>query len=102
MATQSPPFRADHVGSLLRPAAITEARKKHFEDKSITAEDLKAVEDAEIPALIKMQEEVDRISLTFGNGCQVELGAFFERVGKLKVEIERQHGHGYHKDQQET
>jgi len=62
----TPPFRADHVGSLLRPDAIKAARKKHFEDKSISADELKAVEDAEIPALIKSQEDAGLKVVTDG------------------------------------
>ncbi|MCB1341823.1 MAG: 5-methyltetrahydropteroyltriglutamate--homocysteine S-methyltransferase [Pseudooceanicola sp.] len=62
----TPPYRADHVGSLLRPAAITEARRKHYVEKSISAADLKAVEDAEIPALIKLQEDVGLKAVTDG------------------------------------
>ena len=41
------PFRADHVGSLLRPAALKDARAKH-ERNEITAGALRAVEDREI------------------------------------------------------
>jgi 5-methyltetrahydropteroyltriglutamate--homocysteine methyltransferase len=51
------PFRADHVGSLLRPAPLKEARAKHGKGE-ITAEALKAVEDREIEKAIKKQEEV--------------------------------------------
>jgi 5-methyltetrahydropteroyltriglutamate--homocysteine methyltransferase len=66
MTRPTPPFRADHVGSLLRPKAIQAARKKHFEDGTLSAEELKAVEDAEIPALIKMQEDVGLKAVTDG------------------------------------
>lgn len=66
MSTPTPPFRADHVGSLLRPASVVEARKKHFEEKSISAEELKTVEDAAIPDLIRMQEEVGLKAVTDG------------------------------------
>ena len=66
MSKPTPPFRADHVGSLLRPASITEARRKHFEEKSITAEELTAAEDAAIPDIIKMQEEVGLKAVTDG------------------------------------
>jgi len=52
-----PPFRADHVGSLLRPAALKEARAKHAKGE-ISANALKAVEDREIEKVIKKQEEV--------------------------------------------
>jgi methionine synthase II (cobalamin-independent) len=52
-----PPFRADHVGSLLRPKALKEARAQR-EKGDISAEQLKAIEDREIAAVIKKQEEV--------------------------------------------
>jgi 5-methyltetrahydropteroyltriglutamate--homocysteine methyltransferase len=51
------PFRADHVGSFLRPAALKEARAKR-ELGAITAAELKAVEDREIEKIIKKQEEI--------------------------------------------
>src|SRR5579871_7066538 len=57
MPRTSPPFRADHVGSLLRPAALKEARAKRQKGE-ITAEQLKAVEDREIAAVVKKQEDV--------------------------------------------
>jgi len=60
-----PPFRADHVGSLLRPAAIKEAREK-FAKGQIDAAALKAVEDREIERVIKKQEEVGLKSITDG------------------------------------
>ena len=46
-----PPFRADHVGSLLRPARIAAARAANADSQA-----LREAEDAEIPALIKAQE----------------------------------------------
>ncbi len=61
-----PPYRADHVGSLLRPQSVKDARKKFFEDKSISADELKAVEDAAIVDLIKMQEDVGLKAVTDG------------------------------------
>ena len=64
--TPTPPFRADHVGSLLRPASVTAARKRFFDEKTISAEDLKAVEDASIIDQIKMQEEVGLKAVTDG------------------------------------
>jgi len=53
----TPPFRADHVGSLLRPAALKDARSKHASG-AITPAQLKEVEDREIDKIIKKQEEV--------------------------------------------
>lgn len=66
MSAPIPPFRADHVGSLLRPAAVTQARKRHFQDHDLSRADLRAIEDAEIPALIAMQEEVGLKAVTDG------------------------------------
>jgi 5-methyltetrahydropteroyltriglutamate--homocysteine methyltransferase len=60
-----PPFRADHVGSLLRPAALKEARAKHAAGE-LSAGDLKAIEDREIQRVIKKQEEVGLKSITDG------------------------------------
>jgi 5-methyltetrahydropteroyltriglutamate--homocysteine methyltransferase len=60
-----PPFRADHVGSLLRPVPLKEARAKR-EKGEITADQLKAVEDREIEAVIKKQEGVGLKSVTDG------------------------------------
>ena len=65
MQRTKPPFRADHVGSLLRSAALKEARAKR-EKNEITAEQLKAVEDREIEAIIKKQEAVGLKSITDG------------------------------------
>jgi len=53
----TPPFRADHVGSLLRPAAVKEARAKRAAG-AISAAELKAVEDREIERLVKRQEDI--------------------------------------------
>ena len=38
--SQKPLFRADHVGSLLRPLTIKDARKMHFEDKTAIINEL--------------------------------------------------------------
>ena len=51
------PYRADHVGSLLRTAALKEARAKRAKGE-ITAEALRQIEDREIAKVIKKQEEV--------------------------------------------
>jgi 5-methyltetrahydropteroyltriglutamate--homocysteine methyltransferase len=57
MKRTTPPYRADHVGSFLRSAAIKEAREKR-EKGQISAAELKKVEDQEIPKVIRKQEEV--------------------------------------------
>jgi 5-methyltetrahydropteroyltriglutamate--homocysteine methyltransferase len=65
MKRNKPPFRADHVGSLLRPAALKEARARSAKGE-ISATQLKAVEDREIARIIKKQEEVGLRSVTDG------------------------------------
>jgi 5-methyltetrahydropteroyltriglutamate--homocysteine methyltransferase len=65
MHRTQPPFRADHVGSLLRSAALREARAKR-EANQITAEQLQAVEDREIEAIIRKQEAAGLESITDG------------------------------------
>jgi 5-methyltetrahydropteroyltriglutamate--homocysteine methyltransferase len=57
MPRSKPPFRADVVGSILRTAALKEARAKR-EKGEIGAAQLKEVEDREIEKIIKKQEEV--------------------------------------------
>lgn len=66
MTGKTPPFRAGHVGSLLRPASVAVARKAHFKDGTLSAEGLKAAEDAAIPDLIRLQEEVGLPAVTDG------------------------------------
>ncbi len=65
MQRTKPPFRADHVGSLLRPAVLKEARERRAKGE-IGADALKAVEDREIERIIKKQEEVGLQSITDG------------------------------------
>jgi 5-methyltetrahydropteroyltriglutamate--homocysteine methyltransferase len=60
-----PPFRADHVGSLLRPAALKTAREQRAKG-AIDAAARKQVEDREIERVIKKQEEVGLQSITDG------------------------------------
>ena len=60
-----PPFRADHVGSLLRPAALREARERRAKGE-ITADALKLVEDRAIEDIIKKQEAVGLQAITDG------------------------------------
>ena len=61
----APPFRADHVGSLLRTRSLKEARARH-EKGGVSAVELKAIEDREIAAAIKKQEEIGLRAVTDG------------------------------------
>jgi len=61
----SPPFRADHVGSLLRPKRLLEARDDHAADRIDDAE-LRAIEDEAIREVVELQENVGLQSATDG------------------------------------
>src|SRR6516225_11593137 len=61
----SPPFRADHVGSLLRPPAIKTAREQRAH-KEITDVALRAIEDREIEKTIARQEQIGLQLATHG------------------------------------
>jgi 5-methyltetrahydropteroyltriglutamate--homocysteine methyltransferase len=56
MERTKPPFRADHVGSILRSEAIKTARAKHAKGE-LSAGELKQVEDREIEKIVRKQEE---------------------------------------------
>jgi 5-methyltetrahydropteroyltriglutamate--homocysteine methyltransferase len=60
-----PPFRADHVGSLLRPAALKDARRRHAAG-SLDADGLAAAEDREIERAIAMQQDLGLDAVTDG------------------------------------
>ena len=65
MPTNAPPFRADHVGSLLRPAEVKAARAARAAG-SLDAAGLTAIEDAAIKRMIARQEEVGLEAVTDG------------------------------------
>ena len=60
-----PPFRADHVGSLLRPQRLLAARAEHDAGR-LSAQELRAVEDDAIREAVAMQEEIGLRSVTDG------------------------------------
>ena len=65
MQRTKPPYRADHVGSLLRPPALKEARARSARGE-MTAAALAALEDREIERVIRKQEEVGLSAVTDG------------------------------------
>jgi 5-methyltetrahydropteroyltriglutamate--homocysteine methyltransferase len=65
MRRQKPPFRADHVGSLLRTGPIKDARAKRAKGEISDAQ-LREIEDREIPRMIKQQEAAGLQSITDG------------------------------------
>src|ERR1700694_434060 len=65
MQRSRPPFRADHVGTLLRPSALKEAREKRAKGE-MSAADLATIEDREIERVIRKQEEAGLRAVTDG------------------------------------
>src|SRR4051794_32909730 len=64
-ARTSPPFRADHVGSLLRPPELLEARDKHARGE-IDDDALREAEDAAITDVVRLQQDAGVKSATDG------------------------------------
>ncbi len=62
---KTPPFRADHVGSLLRPPALLQARRDHAAGR-LDADRLREVEDEAIRSVVAMQERVGLRAATDG------------------------------------
>jgi 5-methyltetrahydropteroyltriglutamate--homocysteine methyltransferase len=84
----SPPFRADHVGSFLRPDYLLEARDRFFREKSISAEQLRLVEDRAITEIVKFQHDVGLQSVTDGEFRRTYFHIdFLEQLGGVKTDI---------------
>ncbi|MFP8835545.1 5-methyltetrahydropteroyltriglutamate--homocysteine S-methyltransferase [Hydrogenophaga sp. XSHU_21] len=82
-----PPFRADHVGSFLRPAYLLEAREKKAKGE-ITAEQLRAVEDRAITEIVKFQADVGLQAITDGEFRRTYFHIdFLEQLGGVATEI---------------
>ena len=88
-APHNPPFRADHVGSLLRPAELKKARQDRSEGK-ISPQELKSVEDAAIRRVVAQQEQVGLQSITDGEFRREDFYTdFFVRgLGGVEVRME--------------
>ncbi len=80
MDAPKPPFRADHVGSLIRSRRLIEARTAHLAGR-LPADALRAIEDEEIRAAIAMQERTGIQAITDGELRRNNWrDRFFERV----------------------
>jgi 5-methyltetrahydropteroyltriglutamate--homocysteine methyltransferase len=80
-----PPFRADHVGSLLRPQRLKEAREARQQSR-ITAQELARIEDDCIREAVKLQEDVGLKAVTDGEYRRVSWNRdFLEGFSGVKV-----------------
>ena len=81
----TPPFRADHVGSLLRPRSISQAFKQRNAGE-ISEEAFVAVQDDAIRDVIKLQEDAGLHAITDGEFRRASYWSrFVERVDGLEV-----------------
>jgi 5-methyltetrahydropteroyltriglutamate--homocysteine methyltransferase len=94
----NPPFRADHIGSLLRPPALRQAFRA-FHAGELDAERFVVAQDAAICAAIKLQEDVGLRTVTDG---EFRRGSYWSRfverveglaVGAARFSFHDQHGH---------
>jgi 5-methyltetrahydropteroyltriglutamate--homocysteine methyltransferase len=65
MKRDQPPFRADHVGSLLRPPQLLQARESAKRNE-LSAQQLREIEDRSIREVVRMQEEIGLQGVTDG------------------------------------
>jgi 5-methyltetrahydropteroyltriglutamate--homocysteine methyltransferase len=94
-----PPFRADHVGSLLRPPALLDARAEHAAGRIDDAQ-LRAIEDDAIRDVVRMQHEVGLRSATDGEFRRAswhmdfiyQLDGVTKAPGDLKVQFHNAEG----------
>jgi methionine synthase II (cobalamin-independent) len=94
-----PPFRADHVGSLLRPPQLLQARDD-FAAGRIDAARLRAVEDEAIREIVRRQEEVGLQSATDGEFRRAswhmdfiyQLDGISKEPGEIKVKFHNEQG----------
>jgi 5-methyltetrahydropteroyltriglutamate--homocysteine methyltransferase len=95
----TPPFRADHVGSLLRPPALLRARQERAAGR-VSAAQLRQVEDDAIRDVVRMQHEVGLRSATDGEFRRTSwhmdfiyrLGGIRQSDDRIKVQFRNERG----------
>ena len=98
-AAQTPPFRADHVGSLLRPRELLRARAEREQGRCSAAE-LRAVEDKAIAEGVKMQAELGLKGVTDGEmrrgswhmDFMYQIGGVAKTDQRLRIQFRNEQG----------
>lgn len=99
MTKARPPFRADHVGSLLRPAYLLQARAQ-FQQGEIPAERLREIEDQAVIEAIRLQENVGLLGVTDGELRRgswhmdyiYQIGGIVEQEAPLHIQFQNEGG----------
>jgi 5-methyltetrahydropteroyltriglutamate--homocysteine methyltransferase len=89
IAPHNPPFRADHVGSLLRPSELKKLRQHHAAGR-ISADDLRIAENAAIRRVVAQQEEIGLQSITDGEFRREDFYTDFFVRGLGGVEVRQE------------
>jgi 5-methyltetrahydropteroyltriglutamate--homocysteine methyltransferase len=90
----TPPFRAEHIGSLVRPPELLRAREQHTAGK-LDPEALMAIENAAIARVVKLQEEVGLQVVTDGEFRRGSYSDAFTRAGISGVKVEMTEDDGW-------
>ena len=97
-----PPFRAEHIGSLLRPQDLIDARLSH-EGGDMEEEELRELEDLSIRDAVRLQEDIGLEVITDGEFRRnTYFSHFFERIGGLEFDRNGEKGWDYTNDAGET
>ncbi len=86
-ARQNPPFRADHVGSFLRPKFLLDAREQAARGQ-ITRQQLRAVEDRAVTEIVQFQQDAGLQSITDGEFRRTYFHIdFLQQLGGVKTDL---------------
>ncbi|MDB5683840.1 MAG: 5-methyltetrahydropteroyltriglutamate--homocysteine S-methyltransferase [Sphingomonas bacterium] len=99
MTSTRPPFRADHVGSLLRPRYLLEAREQ-LKRGEIQADRLREIEDKAVLEIIALQEDVGLLAVTDGEARRgswhmdyiYQIGGIEEQSGDMHIRFQKEGG----------
>jgi len=94
MRATPPPFRAEHIGSLIRPPELLAARQQHAAGR-LDAAALRAVEDAAIARVVKLQEDLGLEVITDGEFRRGTYSESFTSSGISGIEIARTEDEGW-------
>jgi 5-methyltetrahydropteroyltriglutamate--homocysteine methyltransferase len=94
----TPPFRAEHIGSLIRPPALLQARQQHAAGK-LDDQGLAAVENDAIRTVVKLQEDVGLQVVTDGEFRRGTYSDAFTTTGIAGVSVELTEDRGWTKSQ---
>ncbi|MCD6073623.1 MAG: 5-methyltetrahydropteroyltriglutamate--homocysteine S-methyltransferase [Rhodospirillales bacterium] len=96
-APHNPPFRAEHIGSLVRPQKLVDARRA-FEANKLDAASLRAIEDDAIREVVKLQEDIGLEMVTDGEFRRSSYSDSFTVQGIKGISIEMTDEAGYTAD----